>query len=62
MKKNQKEPDVFWETDLVDIQKACLPEGMLVTDLPSTPINWRVPVQGSPLIAMDRIARWPKDK
>lgn len=60
--KNQKEADTFWETDLADMQKAYLPEGVLVTDLCSARIDWRVPVRDSPLIAMDRIARWPKDK
>lgn len=63
MKKDQKKKrDVFWETDLADIQKTYLPEGTLVTDLPFAEIDWRVPPQGSPLIAMNRIDRLPKDK
>ena len=52
--------DNFWETDLEDIQATYLPKGKKITDMPYTPNDWRVPVQGSPLIALGKLARLPE--
>lgn len=55
----KKKRDLFWETDLADLQKQYLPEGKTAADLPFRKPDGRVPVQGSPLIAMGKIAAKP---
>ena len=54
--------DTFWETDLEDIQRQYLPDGKTAADLPFAEMDWRVPVQGSPLLAMGKTADLPDDK
>lgn len=51
MEKENNLRDVFWETDLEDIQKSYLPAGKKVTDLPFARPNLLVPVRGCPLLA-----------
>lgn len=57
----EKKRDMFWETDLDDLRKQYLPEGVTVNDLPLAEMDWRVPVQGSPLLAMGKTDDLPKD-
>ncbi|MGI9337939.1 MAG: hypothetical protein ACR2P4_05440 [Gammaproteobacteria bacterium] len=58
---NDNRRDAFWETDLADLQKQYLPGGKTAADLPFAEMDWRVPVQGSPLMAMGRISNSAKN-
>ena len=58
---NQKKRDVFWETDLDDLRKQYLPKGANVSNLPLEEMDWRVPLQGSPLLAMGWTDDLPED-
>lgn len=50
----EKKRDLFWETDLEDIQRTYLKKGQKITDLPPF-IDDRVPSQGSVFIALRRL-------
>ena len=52
---NKNNRDTFWETDLEDLQKTYLPDGKTSADLPFSNPDWRVPVQGSPLLAAGKV-------
>ena len=39
----------FWNTDLEDVESVFLPEGMKITDLPTT-LDERIPTQGSVIL------------
>lgn len=52
---SQKKRDVFWETDLDDLRKQYLPKGTTANDLVVKIPDWRVPVQGSPLLSKGKI-------
>lgn len=57
----QEKADLFWNSDLEEIEGEFLPEGKSICDLPIAAVDERVPPQGCVLYCLGRVAYLRKD-